>query len=66
VERLIRIDYFLKGYKGKHIYEVEFWERSKPNKMGIPSWDYSDTMTEVRKYQFDGKTDLPARITLKR
>ena len=66
VERLIRIDYFLKGYKGKHTYEVEFWERTKPHKNGIPSWDYSDTMTEVRQYQFDGKTDLPARIPLKR
>jgi len=66
VERLIRIDYFLKGYKGKHSYEVEFWQRAKPNKNGIPSWDYSDTMTEVRKYEFDGTTDLPWRIPAKR
>jgi hypothetical protein len=61
VERLIRIDYFVKGRKGKHEYEVEFWERAKPHRNGIPSWDYTDTMVEIRKYSFDGKTDLPLR-----
>ncbi len=63
VERLIRIDYFVKGYKGSHEYEVEFWERTKPNKNGIPSWDYSDSLVEVRKYNFTGK-DEPQRIPL--
>jgi len=66
VERLIRIDYLLKGYKGNHSYEVEFWQRAKPNRNGIPSWDYSDTLIEVRKYYFDGTTDLPWRIPAKR
>jgi len=37
-----------------HEYEVEFWDRTKPNRKGIPSWDYSDTMTEVRKYKLEG------------
>lgn len=62
VERLIRIDYFVKGYQGSHEYEVEFWERTKPNKNGIPSWDYSDSMVEVRNYRFNGKNE-PVRIS---
>ncbi len=64
VERLIRTDYFVKGYKGSHEYEVEFWERTKPNRNGIPSWDYSDSLVEIRKYNFNGK-DEPKRISLK-
>jgi hypothetical protein len=66
VERIIRIDYFVKGRKGKHEYEVEFWERKKPHKNGVPSWDYTDTMVEIRKYEFDGKTDLPLRMPVTR
>jgi hypothetical protein len=61
VERLIRIDYFVKGYKGSHEYEVEFWERTKPNKNCMPSWDYSDSLVEVRKYRFNGNNE-PVRL----
>jgi hypothetical protein len=66
VERLIRFDYFAKGYHGEHEYEVEFWERTKPNKNGVPSWDYTDTLTEIRKYAFNEKMEKPLRLPFKR
>jgi hypothetical protein len=66
VERLIRFDYFAKGYHGEHEYEVEFWERTKPNKNGMPSWDYTDTLTEIRKYAFNEKMEKPLRLPFKR
>jgi hypothetical protein len=62
VERLIRIDYFVKGRKGKHEYEVEFWERKKPHENGVPSWDYSDTLMEIRQYTFNGENE-PIRVS---
>jgi hypothetical protein len=62
VERIIRIDYFVKGRKGKNEYEVEFWERKKPHKNGVPSWDYSDSLVEIRDYTFNGNNE-PIRVS---
>ena len=55
VERLIRLDYFISRNKGNEKYLVEFYERKYPNDKGKVSWNYADSLTEIRRYQFNGK-----------
>lgn len=66
IHRLITLDYFASGQKGKVSYKADYYERKYPSKDGKASRNYQDTLVRSIGYKYDGSVDHFEIITLTR